>query len=66
MGKTVEVVSLPNCDFCLYDDHRERKAEYDGRTVHGPWANMCQEHFTIHGVGLGTGKGQQFVLKSGD
>lgn len=50
------VDQLPNCDFC------GRTAGYDGRTHDGPWANMCSEDFRIHGVGLGLGKGQKFVV----
>jgi hypothetical protein len=37
-------------------------ARYDGATVHGPWAYMCEEHFQSDGVGLGTGRGQLLVL----
>ena len=51
----VEMPGLPKCDFCKED------AEYDGRTTSGPWAYMCKQHFTEHGVGLGMGKGQHLV-----
>ena len=37
-------------------------AEYDGRTISGPWAYMCEECFVRFGVGLGTGKGQRLVI----
>lgn len=33
---------------------------YDARTVQGCWANMCMECFHNYGVGLGTGKGQEY------
>ena len=37
----------PSCDFC---DH---PGIYDGKTVSGYWANMCQGHFDEIGVGTG-------------
>lgn len=54
---SVTVFSLPKCDFCA------KRAAYDGRTVFGPWANMCPVHFGQFGVGLGLGKGQKLALK---
>lgn len=36
----------------------------DGKTKQGPWGYMCQVCFPIHGVGLGTGKGQQFRVEA--
>jgi len=32
----------------------------DGKTKSGPWGVMCLGCHKIHGVGLGTGKGQQY------
>ena len=53
------------CDFC----QREVSKWVDGRTVLGPWANMCQECYKTKGVGLGIGKGQLIdkgiVIKGG-
>jgi hypothetical protein len=37
----------------------------DGATRYGPWAWMCPACFPVRGVGLGTGRGQQFK-KVGD
>lgn len=37
----------------------------DGRTVFGPWANMCVGCHAKVGVGLGTGKGQSFDVVTG-
>ena len=54
----VTVATLPKCDLC-----RGGEAHYDARTIDGPWAYMCQEHFDHFGVGLGTGKGQRLVLR---
>lgn len=59
MSSEVQVSSLPFCDFCRAGS---TKAEYDGKTHHGPWANMCRVHFATHGVGLGTGRGQRLIL----
>jgi len=47
----------PFCDF-----HPEVTADYDGKTVMGPWANMCTPCFERQGVGLGTGRGQRYVV----
>ena len=43
-----------NCDFKC-----ENEATVDGKTIYGPWANMCEAHFIEVGVGLGTGRGQK-------
>jgi hypothetical protein len=53
----VVVKEFPRCDLC------QSEARYDGRTVLGPWANMCYGHFKSHGVGVGLGKGQKLVKK---
>lgn len=45
------------CDFC----GASNRTMYDGKTKSGPWATMCETHFKRHGVGLGTGKGQQYL-----
>lgn len=58
----IEVLELPPCDIpgC------KEVARYDGKTSHGPWANMCEEHFDSLGVGLGLGKGQKLIIKGGE
>ncbi len=59
--RTAEVVKKPKCDFC------SSQAEYDGKTIQGPWAYMCEADFHIHGVGLGMDQGQRLVfLKDGE
>lgn len=35
----------------------------DGKTVYGPWANMCPQCHGAFGIGLGLGKGQRFKLQ---
>ena len=56
MSEQVVVAKFPQCDFCGLN------GRFDGKTIMGPWANMCRIHFASHGVGLGTGKGQRLVL----
>lgn len=60
MGDSVEVVGNRYCDFCAQEG-MQVLAIYDGATQLGPWANMCESHFRIIGVGLGTGKGQKLI-----
>jgi hypothetical protein len=33
----------------------------DGKTKMGPWANMCNKHYAMYGVGLGLGLGQRLM-----
>lgn len=58
---SVTVEKLPNCDF---RHESETLAAYDGRTIGGSWAYMCQQHFERYGIGLGLGKGQKLILAS--
>jgi hypothetical protein len=37
----------------------------DGKTVHGPWAIMTPKNHRMHGVGFGTGRGQQYDKEDG-
>ena len=60
MSRSVKVRRLPLCDFCFGEDLCA--ARYDGKTKQGSWANMCEQHFKVHGVGLGTGRGQKLLL----
>lgn len=61
--RAVMVDRLPDCDF----SHDVKvKATYDGKTLMGPWANMCEKHFHINGVGLGLGQGQRLILRKKD
>jgi hypothetical protein len=62
-GTVAVVAVMPMCDICKNNGDETVPAQYDGRTKSGPWANMCITHFNLHGVGLGTGKGQKLVLE---
>jgi hypothetical protein len=50
----------PTCDIC-----NVRPAAIDGKTVHGPWAFMCDPCHSKIGVGLGLGQGQR-LIEDGD
>ena len=45
------------CDICGAECTTEL---VDGATQSGPWAVMCPKCHKIHGVGLGTGRGQKY------
>ena len=36
----------------------------DGRTIHGPWANMCSKCHKEYGCGTGTGYGQKYDINT--
>lgn len=57
MSKKVWMGST-KCDIC---GEEISKTLIDGRTTLGHWAVMCPKCHKIHGVGLGTGKGQKYV-----
>ena len=58
----VTVAVLPICDICKHIGAPiPNTARYDGATVYGPWAYMCEDHFTEVGTGLGLGRGQRLV-----
>lgn len=52
------------CDFCK-SEKKEERAVYDGKTVFGYWAFMCDKHFTVFGSGLGLGFGQKIKKLEG-
>jgi hypothetical protein len=64
MPTEVTVDEFPVCSF-IHGTKESERALYDGKTIHGPWAYMCEEHFKMYGVGLGTGKGQRLVVRNG-
>jgi len=40
------VMIAQKCDFC------NERAIYDGKTIMGPWAYMCKEHFCTYGLNV--------------
>lgn len=34
---------MTKCDYC------NKKAKYDAKSLQGPWAYMCQEHYDFYG-----------------
>lgn len=61
--KTALVDELPDCYFCKQEGKKE-PAEYDAKTVYGPWGNMCEAHYQQYGVKpLGLGIGQKLVVR---
>jgi hypothetical protein len=58
-GKVVLVDAIPRCDFC------DKDGLYDFKTVDGPWAHGCYEHYRYLAMypDLGTGKGQLWVTE---
>lgn len=61
MGDTAYILHPEYCDLCK-SQGLQVQAVYDGKTIHGPWAYMCEEHFGALGVGLGTGRGQRLIV----
>jgi hypothetical protein len=62
-GTVAYVSTIPKCDICYYSQERKiTPSAYDGKTIHGPWANMCALHFSDVGTGLGIGRGQRLIL----
>ena len=66
-GDHTEVVVpvLPPCDYCV-EHGKDTPAHFDGKTVYGPWANMCTYHFREFGIGLGLGIGQRLIVKESE
>lgn len=53
----VTVTKFPKCDCCC------NPAKYDAKTKGGPWGYFCTIHFNMFCNGLGTGIGQELVLR---
>lgn len=59
MSKSVTVDTLPVCDF----DASHGPAYADFKTSFGPWGYGCKGCFRKYGGRLGTGYGQELVVK---
>jgi hypothetical protein len=53
MKNTTTLREKVKCDFCGLT------ANYDGKTILGPWSYMCKRCFINEGMGLGIGRGQE-------
>lgn len=61
MNNTTKLYQIQKCDFCL------STARYDGKTVTGPWAFMCERHFQMFGYGkTGLGIAQKIIYELED
>ena len=48
------------CDICKQEATEVGPRFYDCKTMLGPWGLLCVKCFPVHGVGLGTGRGQVY------
>lgn len=63
-GTIARVHHIPDCDICKQEG-KTVPAAYDCKTIWGPWAYVCEEHFKTHtNEVLGTGRGQKLELIS--
>jgi hypothetical protein len=62
MSESVIVDKIPDCDLCKSRGENV-PAVVDAKTQSGPWAYMCDEDFEANGIRLGTGWGQQLILR---
>lgn len=51
-----------HCDICGKIIN-QGQSYVDGKTIKGPWANMCENCFGRFGIGLGLGLGQRHYSK---
>lgn len=60
---TTVLTTIPDCNFCT-DAGVTRAAEFDAKTIYGPWAYMCHEHMVLYGPEhLGLGLGQRLISR---
>ncbi len=60
------IVNTSEIRYCDYCSNLSMIAEYDGKTINGCWAYMCEFHFYVYGIGLGLGKGQKLMYTEGN
>lgn len=63
MSAEVKVAAIPDCDVCKGAGRQGVPAYADAKLSIGRWANVCREHFDLYHCTLGTGRGQEFVLR---
>ena len=52
-----------NCDICCGEI---TDLFIDGKTARGSWGILCKKCHQLYGVGLGTGRGQQYEKQNGE
>jgi hypothetical protein len=62
MSDVAYVSVLPRCDIHDLEENTTVPATVGGVTKYGAWASMCESCFQVHGIGLGAGKGQRYVV----
>lgn len=60
--RTWDGTNPTKCDLCRC---AIKSTFVDGRTTLGPWGILCVQCHNTYGVGLGTGKGQKYILTAG-
>ncbi|KAA3597445.1 MAG: hypothetical protein DWQ06_13660 [Calditrichaeota bacterium] len=53
MQKEKDIKQKITCRICELEKKINVEAKYEGNTIEGFWANMCQACFSKYGVGLG-------------
>ncbi len=59
----VKMSHAPDCDICEGLGLKRADASYDGKTIYGSWAWMCEGCFKVYGTGLGLGIGQKIIIE---
>lgn len=60
MSNPYHICHAERCDICSHEFTAGDKV-YDAKTKQGPWGTLCSTCFQMHGVGLGTGLGQEYA-----
>ena len=65
MSEEVTILEPKGCDFCQQAGEGFVQAQFDFKTVMGPWANGCTRHYEKFRLydRLGTGMGQRLIVK---
>ncbi len=58
--KLIKAFAPQECDLC-HGPLRHNTFFYDAATILGPWAWLCADCFEQYSVGLGVGRGQQYL-----
>jgi len=61
MSTQTTVTTIPNCNICS-EAGKTTPAYADAKLSVGPWAYVCNDHFSLFKCQLGTGRGQELKL----